>query len=148
MPKHLNLSFIYSDVAIPRERLNTTAVFCNKISNRESSMETWKSVKDNDNYQVSNYGRVRNVIRSSRILTPSNNGNGYLRVDLYRNGTRQKHFVHRLVAKAFLPNTKDLPEVNHIDHIRTNNALDNLEWVTSSENHYKRYSHKRNNTTQ
>ena len=148
MPKHLNLSFIYSDVAIPRERLNTIAVFWNKILTETLSMETWKSVQDNDNYQVSNYGRVRNVIRSSRILTPSNNGNGYLRVDLYRDGTRQKHFVHRLVAKAFLPNAKELPEVNHIDHTRSNNLLENLEWVTSSENNYKKYSHKRNNTTQ
>lgn len=110
-------------------------------------METWQSVKDYDNYQVSDLGRIRNVI-TRNVLKSSDNGNGYLRVDLYKNGTRKKQFVHRLVAKMFLNNSFNLPEVNHIDHVRTNNSLDNLEWVTSSENNYKKYSHKRNNKTQ
>ena len=66
---------------------------------------------------------------------PSRKENGYMQVNLYtRDGRRKKEYVHRLVALTFLPNEQCLPAVNHIDGIRDNNVLSNLEWVTHKEN--------------
>ena len=59
---------------------------------------------------------------------------GYPTVGLTKNGQMQGKLVHRLLALAFIPNPENLPEVNHKDGVKTNNALDNLEWVTTQEN--------------
>ena len=62
-------------------------------------------------------------------------GNGYLAVDLYKNGKKKTYFVHRLVAEAFLKRKqKNQIEVNHIDGNRINNSLENLEWITKARN--------------
>lgn len=58
----------------------------------------------------------------------------YFRVALYKNGKRKWHKVHRLVAKAFIPNPENKPQVNHIDGNKINNSVTNLEWVTDEEN--------------
>jgi hypothetical protein len=69
--------------------------------------EIWKSLKNivehGDNYEVSNYGNIRNA-STERIVKPFVKKNGYLQVDLYLNGKRKKSHVHRLVALAFIPN--------------------------------------------
>jgi hypothetical protein len=58
-----------------------------------------------------------------------------MQINLFTNdGRRKKEYIHRLVALTFLPNEYHLPEVNHIDGIRDNNVLSNLEWVTHQEN--------------
>ena len=68
-------------------------------------------------------------------MTPSKKPNGYMSINLFTgDGRRKKELVHRLVALTFLDNDNNLPEVNHIDGIRDNNCLSNLEWVTRTEN--------------
>lgn len=109
--------------------------------------EVWKDIKGYEGiYQVSNLGKVRSL---DRIVTYSNgakhkhlgsiiNGyishKGYRRVELSKNGKTIKFSVHRLVAKTFLPNPKNLPQVNHKDEDKTNNRVDNLEWCTCKYN--------------
>lgn len=79
-----------------------------------------------------------NIINSDgRVMRPYDNGYGYLVVELRNGGKRKHERVHRLVAKAFIPNTNNLPEVNHKDENKHNNAVDNLEWCNSQYN--KRY---------
>ena len=60
--------------------------------------------------------------------------NGYLYVNLSKPGGARQHLLHRLVAKAFIPNPFDLPQVNHIDGNKLNNRVENLEWVTAQGN--------------
>lgn len=96
--------------------------------------ETWKPIADYVGlYEVSNKGRVRNL-KTGRILKPKNNRRGYLFVGLHKNGAVKNRYIHRLVAQAFIPNPNKLPEVNHKDEIRTNNKLDNLEWISHRDN--------------
>lgn len=59
---------------------------------------------------------------------------GYKKANMYLNGKRKQVETHRLVAIAFIPNTFGAPQVNHIDSVRNNNRVENLEWVTASEN--------------
>ena len=97
-------------------------------------MEIFKVIKEYPLYSVSNEGRImKNSTR--KMLNPSKKPNGYMHVNLFTgDGRRKKEYVHRLVAITFLQNELGLPEVNHIDGVRDNNALTNLEWVSRSEN--------------
>lgn len=97
--------------------------------------EIWKKAIGYDNFEVSNLGRVRNIklrlIKSQR-MTP----NGYPIMTLKENGIRNTEYVHRLVAKAFHPKSNfDGLQVNHIDENKENNAADNLEWCTPTQNY-------------
>jgi hypothetical protein len=84
-----------------------------------------------DFYEISSKGRISNY---RKILNPFVNNSGYLVIDLKVNGIRYKKLMHRLVAEAFLNNPFNKKEVNHKDGNKLNNSIDNLEWVTSSEN--------------
>lgn len=100
--------------------------------------EIWKPVIGYEGlYEVSNLGRVKGLERQGNwrdnILTQCMIGN-YVKVSLTVNGKSQNKLVHRLVAQAFIPNPENKPEVNHKDGNKLNNCLDNLEWVTKSEN--------------
>lgn len=100
--------------------------------------EIWKDIQGyNGKYQVSNLGNVRslkwNNTNQTRLLTPFMNG-GYLRVGFRVNKILHNHLIHVLVAKAFIPNPHNKSIVNHIDGNKLNNNVNNLEWVTSSEN--------------
>lgn len=98
------------------------------------SLEVWKKIKGFENYEVSAWGRVRNV-NTKDILHQENHYKGYMRVDLYDEEGRRKHMkVHRLVATAFIPNPEGKPQVNHIDGNNRNNSYTNLEWATDEEN--------------
>ena len=98
------------------------------------SEEVWRDIKGYEGiYQVSNMGNVKNI-KFNRIIKPFTQGAGYLRVDLSKENTRIRSLVHRLVAKTFIPNPENKPEVNHIDEDKTNNRIDNLEWCTRKEN--------------
>ena len=97
-------------------------------------MELWRPVADFEGlYEVSNLGRVRSASGqyAGKIIGMRSDyrGNGYLEVELCKNGKRSRKKVHRLVATAFLPNPGNLPEVNHKDEDTKNNAVDNLEWI-------------------
>lgn len=90
--------------------------------------ENWKQI-DNTRYYVSDKGRVKNIEKNSIIIPFL--CKGYYCVHL---GRIRKERLHRLVAKAFIPNSKNLPEVNHKDENKTNNRVENLEWCDSKYN--------------
>ena len=92
--------------------------------------EIWKDVQEFENYQISSFGRVKGKYG---ILKPQFDRN-YYHVTLFKNGKRKIKFVHRLVAEAFIPNPNNLPQVNHIDGVKTNNNLSNLEWISCKGN--------------
>jgi hypothetical protein len=98
----------------------------------------WKFIKGYEGvYEISNDGDIRRVLKNKyRILSRSNiNNQGYRQVTLSKNNKQKNYRVHRLLAETFLKgdNCKNLT-VNHIDGNKLNNSLNNLEWVTSSEN--------------
>lgn len=103
--------------------------------------EIWKDVVGFEGlYMVSNYGRVKslnyNHTGEERILKQGKGGkNVYYKVKLCKDSERHDCFVHRLVAQAFIPNTDNLPQVNHKDENGFNNHVDNLEWCTQSYNY-------------
>ena len=95
-------------------------------------MERWSTIENYPNYEVSDLGSVRNK-RSGRILK-GELVKGYPRVVLCNKNVCRPMSIHRLVLKTFTDNKRDDLQVNHIDGDKTNNSLDNLEWVTGSEN--------------
>ena len=98
--------------------------------------ELWKPIPDYEDYQNSNFGRVKSFwFGKVKILKPALHGNGYLFVSLSKNDTQKNFTIHRLVAKLFIPNPDNKPQVNHIDTHKLNNYVGNLEWTTGSENH-------------
>jgi hypothetical protein len=92
----------------------------------------WKTIENYPKYQISDCGLLMNS--RGNILKPGKNCDGYLHVDLYKNGKRKTCKIHRLVAQAFIPNPENKPQVDHIDRDPSNNHVDNLRWATSSEN--------------
>ena len=99
----------------------------------------WINLNGFDNYQIMNeypfHIRRKN---NHRIINEStNNSRGYIRVKL--NGNYYAH--HRLIAQQFIPNPDNLPEVDHINHIRTDNRIENLRWISASDNSFNKSSH-------
>lgn len=85
-------------------------------------------------YQISSLGRVKSLkYRQERLMKP-NNCDGYLSVDLLKEGKRKHLKVHRLVAQAFIPNPDNKPCIDHIDTNPSNNSVSNLRWASYSEN--------------
>lgn len=108
------------------------------------SNEVLKDIEGFPNYMISNFGYVISKetivnsrqglrVRKQKILKPFNSS-GYLLIGLYKNGKLTPVALHRLLAIAFIPNPLNKRCVNHIDHNKLNNNLENLEWVTHSEN--------------
>lgn len=114
-------------------------------------IEEWRPVKGYEGlYEVSDMGRVRSLDRiviastpespwykrvsPGRILSGGENGFGYRFVYLGKNGVISRHYIHRLVAAAFIPNPNNYPIINHKDENRSNNCADNLEWCTHKYN--------------
>ena len=106
--------------------------------------EIWKPIKGYEKlYEVSNLGRIkslagkidgnRGVRNYDKILGGTKEFYGYKVVSLCKNGYKNIK-VHRLVAEAFIPNPLGLPEINHKDCNKTNNHINNLEWVTHRQN--------------
>ena len=101
----------------------------------------WKPVVGHEGYEVSDCGEIKNT-KTNRLLKSSLDTGGYEKVMLYNNGKRYSKSIHILVAKAFIPNPENKPCVDHIDTIRTNNAVTNLRWVTHKENSNNELSRK------
>lgn len=122
--------------------------------------EIWKDIAGYEGYyQVSNLGRVKaleRVYKQRNGLTGRDNyrtypeqmmfvevdKDGYLKTRLSKDGKQKKFFIHRLVALNFIPNPDNKPEVNHKSGVKDDNRLDNLEWVTTSENQRHAISNK------
>lgn len=100
--------------------------------------EIWRTIKNHPDYEVSSKGNFRHK-GTNDILPLGTTHHGYKYVML---DCEQEH-AHRMVAKAFIPNTKNKPQVNHINHVRDDNRIENLEWVTFSENIKKAWEAKR-----
>ena len=118
-------------------------------------MEIWKEIKNFEDYEVSNMGRVRRKYRKLKgykYLKPNKTEKGYWYVILYNHRTkkRKKLRVHRLVALAFIPNEKNYEQVHHIDHNKENNNVNNLAWVTNKMNceFYQEYKRKKNKSSE
>lgn len=99
--------------------------------------EIWADIKDYEGwYQISNYGRIKSFARGvGKILKPSLARNGYLYVTLKKTGSKKHFGIHQLVAENFIPNPENKPQVNHINGNKFDNCCENLEWMTSVENH-------------
>lgn len=115
------------------------------------TVEVWKDIKGYEgHYQVSDFGRVKSLARVVEIrkgilgnkkesfLKPTKNKKGYLNIKLCKKSDgiciEKSVVIHRLVANEFLENSLNKPQVNHKNGIKDDNSVDNLEWVTGSEN--------------
>ena len=112
----------------------------------------WKEIKGYEGkYIISNYGEVISLPRYKKnknkiqYVEPKELSkyvsltNGHVYVYLCNNGKNRNARLHRLVAETFIPNTNNLPQVNHIDGNKINNRIDNLEWCNQSENEKHAY---------
>lgn len=113
--------------------------------------EIWKPIKEFEGmYEVSNLGEVRTVERtidrkskkgklhtfpiSSKIKTPNKNKFGYITIALVKENKTYNTYLHRIIAEAFIDNPKCRNVINHKNGIKSDNRIENLEWVTSAEN--------------
>ena len=106
-------------------------------------IEVWKDVIGYEGiYEVNNLGIIRSVERldnsghkrKSKILGLVADRDGYIKVHLCLQGKARYHFVHRIVATAFIDNPERLPQINHKDENKANNKVENLEWCTAKYN--------------
>lgn len=112
----------------------------------EEEKEIWKTIEGYPNYQISNLGRVKSIERKvksnngyriirEKILKPSKHRDGYLKINLFKDGEKKTMQLHRLVAKAFVQNDSLFNnEVNHKNECKTDNRACNLEWCDSTYN--------------
>jgi hypothetical protein len=107
-------------------------------------MEKWKDIKGYEGiYQVSDLGNIKSLdrlawnghamhIHKGRLMKPK--GAKYKEIHLCKEGKIKKHYMHRLVAQAFIDNPNNKPQVNHLNGVHADNRLENLEWCTAEEN--------------
>ncbi len=125
----------------------------NENGDLENYIEGWADVIGYEGqYRISTFGRVMSMGRTVRFgdtgqtrelpeieMVQMQHYKGHLYVYLSKNNIRQKFFIHRLVAVAFIPNPENKPLVDHKDEEKTNNKIWNLQWMTVQENTQKHY---------
>ena len=95
--------------------------------------ENWKPIPNFEGlYEASTKGQIRNS--KGQLIAPQKSAKGYLRLRLNKEGKGYNFKVHRLIALTFIPNPENKPQVNHINEIKTDNRVINLEWVNALEN--------------
>lgn len=110
-------------------------------------VEVWKDVLGfEDRYQVSNLGNLYSK-HYNKLVTISKDKDGYRYIILYNKGHHKFFRMGRLVAINFIPNPDNLPQVNHIDHVKDNDEASNLEWCEGYENQRKRSEFKGGKTS-
>lgn len=103
----------------------------------KQELEIWRSNIVNG-YDISTLGRIRNN-KTGHIIKPDKEEKGYCRLSIKVNGVKKHYAVHRLVALAFIPNPLNKKQVDHIDNDKSNNRVDNLQWVSNKENSQYRW---------
>lgn len=114
--------------------------------------EIWKDIEGYEGlYQVSNIGNVKSMnygrTRKEKLLNLNLDGRGYYYVVLCKDGIHKNKTIHRLVAMAFIPNPDNKREIDHIDTVRTNNNVENLQWATRKENSNNPISRRKNSAS-
>lgn len=105
-------------------------------------VEHWKVIPGVETYEASTFGRIRNKKTQHVRITHINNG--YEKCRMRLNGKVKDMRVSRLVAFAWIPNPLKNPQVDHVDENKLNNKIDNLEWVSASENIRRRFANNKN----
>lgn len=96
--------------------------------------EIWKDIPEYEGfYQASNLGNIKGL-KKNKIIGKTENHKGYFHISLCKNGNPKTMMAHRAVGLSFIPNPENKPQINHKDLNKKNNRVDNLEWVTNSEN--------------
>ena len=103
--------------------------------------EIWRDIAGYEgHYQISNFGRVKSFKNGKvKVRKPYIDKDGYLQIVLSKNGINKWSKIHRLVAEAFIPNLEQKPDIDHIFNNKLDNFVENLRWVTKSENNRYAY---------
>ena len=101
-----------------------------QVCSGNNQIEEWRTIEEFPSYEVSSFGNIRNKKTPHKFLSLNKSGikRNYYSVMFSVGNVQTRRNVHRLVAKAFIPNPDNLPEVNHKDENGLNNRVENLEW--------------------